>query len=67
MWIFLLAFVFFVTLVLFIIAGKEAKPKMFELVLAVIIALIAYKLGFSEPMAYMGVGLTMSMTYFMKK
>ncbi len=66
-WVFLFAFVFFIGFAFFIIAGADAKPKMFELILAVLIAYGAFKLGLSESMAYLGVGITLSMAFFMNK
>ena len=67
MWVFLFAFVFFVGFAFFIIAGDDAKPKIFELLFAVLIAYGAYKVGLSESMAYLGVGITLSLAFFMGK
>jgi hypothetical protein len=61
-----IGFLVFLVLVIYIIARQNATKFIFQVVLALILAYGAHLLGWSETLAFIGVGVTLSLAYFMK-
>ena len=62
-----IGFLIFLVLVIYIIARQSATKFIFQIALAVALAYGANMLGWSETLAFIGVGITLSLAYFMKK
>lgn len=61
-----IGFLVFLVLVVYIIARQNATKFLFQVALGLVLAFWANSLGWSETLAFLGAGVTLSLAYFMK-